>query len=74
MATKLIKLNGEKVPFTIFVAGQLHNPNIYIDYDTDPGWPVSVVVSGIDDETAWTTDQLAAFTECGADIAKIVIE
>lgn len=74
MASRKINLNGETVPFTIFIAGTQGNPNISIDYDTLPGWPQSVVVTGIDDETIWQQHMIEAFVQCGADITKIVIE
>lgn len=69
-----INLNGETVPFTIFIAGTQENPNIHIDYDTAPGWPTSVIVSKIDNLEKWQMYMTEAFNQCGADTTKIVFE
>jgi len=74
MASMKINLNGETVPFTIFIAGTQDNPNIHIDYDTLPGWPVSVIVTDIDNVDVWQAHMITAFTQCGADTTKIVFE
>ena len=74
MSTQKIIFNGEQVPFTILIAGTQGNPNIHIDYDTSPGWPQSVIVSGIEDLAVWNEKMLEAFTQCGADTTKITYE
>lgn len=74
MADMKINLNGETVPFTIFVAGTQANPDIHIDYDSGPGWPTSVIITNIADVEIWQSYMVDAFNQCGADTTKITFE
>lgn len=71
MATIKILLNGERVPFTCFAAGADIEPTLHLNYDD---WANSVTAANITDITAYTAKMTAIFTECGADVTKIVFE
>lgn len=71
MAQVKTNLNGQVVPFTIFVSGTTVAPNIRLDQDA---WPDYVLASGIDDVPAYEARMREVFAECGADVSAITFE